>query len=136
MLAAADGAVELRAFAAPRHGDLWSEARRQIAAETAQRGGTTSEREGRFGTELICRLSGPLPDGRTGTQASRMIGINGPRWLLRGTLLGKRGDRPRRMTRRAWEDILAGVVVNRGTHAMPVGDPLPLTLPPGARRSG
>ena len=31
MLAGEDGAVELRAFAAPRDGDLWSEVRPQIA---------------------------------------------------------------------------------------------------------
>ena len=36
VLAGADGALELRAFAAPRNGDLWSEARPQIAAEVAQ----------------------------------------------------------------------------------------------------
>ena len=56
MLAGPDGAVELRAFAAPRNGDLWSTVRPQIAAEMAQRGGTATEREGRFGTELVCQL--------------------------------------------------------------------------------
>ena len=35
-LAGPDGALELRAFAAPRNGDLWSEMRPQIAAEVAQ----------------------------------------------------------------------------------------------------
>lgn len=134
LVAGPDGALELRAFAAPRHGDLWSEARRQIAAETAQRGGTTSEREGRFGTELICHLSVQLPNGRTGVQASRVVGINGSRWLLRGTFVGTPAEQPDDAS--VWDDTLAGVVVNRGSHAMPVGDPLPLTLPPGARRSG
>ena len=43
-------------FAAPRHGDLWSEVRPQIAAEVASRGGTATEREGRFGTELVCQV--------------------------------------------------------------------------------
>ena len=33
LLANEDGAVELRAFAAARHADLWSDARREIAAE-------------------------------------------------------------------------------------------------------
>jgi hypothetical protein len=35
-----------------------------------------------------------------------------------------------------WEDALAAVVVHRGSHAMPVGDALPLTLPDDARRIG
>ena len=34
-----------------------------------------------------------------------------------------------------WEDALTKVVVRRGDHAMPVGDPLPVTLPDQARRS-
>ena len=33
MLAAEEGALELRAFAAPRNGDLWTEVRPQIAAD-------------------------------------------------------------------------------------------------------
>lgn len=134
LVAGNDGALELRAFAAPRHGDLWSEARRQIAAETAQRGGTTSEREGRFGTELICQLSVQLPNGKSAVQPSRVVGINGSRWLLRGTFVGAPAENPDDAS--AWDDTLAAVVVNRGSHAMPVGDPLPLTLPPGARRPG
>ena len=46
VIAGPDGALELRAFAAPRHGDLWSEARPKIASEVAQAGGTATEREG------------------------------------------------------------------------------------------
>ena len=46
VIAGPDGALELRAFAAPRNGDLWSETRPKIAAEVAQAGGTATEREG------------------------------------------------------------------------------------------
>ena len=67
-------------------------------------------------------------------QPSRIIGVNGARWLLRATFLGQPGGRARRR-RSAWEDALAAVVVHRGTHAMPVGDPLPLTLPDDASAS-
>ena len=35
-----------------------------------------------------------------------------------------------------WDEVLASVVVNRGAQAMPPGDALPLSLPPGARRNG
>jgi hypothetical protein len=132
VLAGSDGALELRAFAAPRNGDLWSEARPQIASEVAGRGGTATEREGRWGPELVCRVQVRTPDGKTGTQESRIIGVNGPRWLLRGTLLGKpatdvdgSGD---------WEDLLSRVAVRRGDQAMPVGEPLAVTMPPQARR--
>ncbi|MEQ6902038.1 DUF3710 domain-containing protein [Nocardioides sp. YIM 152588] len=123
------GAVELRAFAAPRNGDLWAEVRPQIAAETYRRGGTATEREGRYGTELLCEVKVAMPDGNQGVQHSRVVGVNGARWLLRATFLGD----PARSAEAAslWDELLAGVVVRRGAHAMPVGEQLPLTLPEG-----
>ena len=133
LIAGPDGAVEVRAFAAPRHGDLWGEARPQIKAEVAQRGGTATEREGRFGVELLMQQQVQLPDGTQSVQPSRVVGVNGPRWFLRATFLGKPAVEPDGAA--AWDDTLASVVVNRGSHAMPPGDPLPLTLPPSARRT-
>ena len=91
MFAGPDGALELRVFAAPRHGDLWSEVRPQIAADLGRRGGTATEREGRFGTELVCQMPVTRPDGTSALQPTRVIGINGTRWLLRATLHGPAG---------------------------------------------
>ena len=133
LLAGSDGALELRAFAAPRHGDLWTEVRPQLAADLARRGGTATEREGRFGTELVCELSVQTSDGRPASQASRIVGINGPRWMLRGTFLGRPATEPDSAA--AWEDTLTKVVIRRGDHAMPAGDPLPVVLPDSARRT-
>ena len=127
LLAGNDGALELRAFAAPRNGDLWSEIRPRLAADFAQRGGTADEREGRFGTEVVGRLTVRNPDGSTGTQPSRIIGVNGPRWMLRATLLGRPALEPE--SAGAWEDAIAQVVVHRGSQPMPAGGELPLTLP-------
>jgi hypothetical protein len=128
VIAGPDGALELRAFAAPRGGDLWSEARPQIAAEVAQAGGTASEREGPWGTELICQVG-----QRSGkTQVSRVIGINGPRWMLRASLLGQPAVKPDDSA--AWEDSIRKIAVHRGAHAMPVGEALPVVMPPQARR--
>ncbi|WP_134738928.1 DUF3710 domain-containing protein [Nocardioides sp. 503] len=133
VLAGADGALELRAFAAPRNGDLWSDVRPQIAADMARRGGTATEREGRFGPELLCELTVTRADGSTGSQPSRIIGVNGPRWLLRATFLGRPAVEPE--AAEAWEDTLRKVAVRRGAHALPVGEPLPLILPENARRT-
>lgn len=132
VLAGQDGAIELRAFAAPRNGDLWDEVRPQIVEDLAQRGGKATEREGRFGIELLCQAPAQLPDGGTGTQVSRIIGVNGARWLLRATLLGRPAAEPEGAEE--WEDTLGSVVVRRGTEAMPVGEALPLSLPDNARR--
>jgi hypothetical protein len=132
MLAGEEGALELRAFAAPRNGDLWSEVRPQIAADVAGHGGTATEREGRWGTELVCQMQVVLPDGSQALQPSRIIGVNGSRWLLRATFLGQPAVEPEQA--QEWEDALAAVAVHRGSHAMPVGDALPLTLPDDAQR--
>lgn len=132
IMAGAQGALELRAFSAPRNGDLWSEIRPQLAADMARRGGTATERDGRFGPELVCELSVKAPDGRTGQQASRIVGINGSRWMVRATFLGQPAVDPEQA--QAWEDALTQIVVRRGEQAMPVGDPLPITLPEEARR--
>jgi hypothetical protein len=132
MLAGSDGACEFQAFAAPRNGDLWSTVRPQIAADIAQRGGTTTEREGRFGTELLCQVPVQRPDGTASTQPSRIIGVNGARWMLRASLLGRPALDPD--SSGDWEDALSRVVVRRGDVAMPVGEPLPVKLPDDARR--
>ncbi|MCW2814966.1 MAG: hypothetical protein JWN84_2421 [Nocardioides sp.] len=131
MLAGPDGAVEIRAFAAPRNGDLWSEVRPKIAADMTQRGGKAVEREGRFGSELVCEIQVKRPEGNA-VQNSRIIGINGSRWLLRATFLG----RPAREIDAShdWEDLLTQIAVRRGGSPMMVGEPLPLVLPDHARR--
>ena len=117
---------ELRAFAAPRNGDLWGEVRPQIAADMARRGGTATEREGRCGTELVCQMPVKRPDGtdrppsRRGSSASTATA-----WMLRATLLGparplEPDDTPGRGRTRSRR---SSYVV--ATQAMPVGEPLP-----------
>jgi hypothetical protein len=130
VLAGKDGAIEVRAFAAPRNGDLWSEVRPQIAADMAQKGGTATEREGRFGPELVCQVQVKRKEGGTATQPSRIVGINGPRWMLRATFFGRPAVEPDA----DWEDAITKIAVRRGDHAMPVGEPLPVTVPDQARR--
>jgi len=132
LIAGPEGAVELKPFAAPRNGDLWGEIRPQIAEDMTRRGGTVSEREGRHGTELVGSVPVKVAEDKTAEQPSRIVGINGPRWLLRATFLGKPAVAPDEAG--DWDDLLGSVVVRRGSAAMPVGDPLPLTLPPQARR--
>src|SRR5690349_20727643 len=57
VLAGETGAVELRAFAAPRNGDIWDAMRRQLAGEVARMGGTATEVEGEWGTEVKVSLA-------------------------------------------------------------------------------
>ena len=133
ILAGETGAVELRAFAAPRNGDIWDSVRRHVAGEVARMGGTATEVEGPWGTEVKVSLTVTRDDGQRVQQASKVVGIPGPRWLLRATLFGRpaveydeAGD---------VETALRDVVVVRGGSPVPPGDALPLTMPPNARRT-
>jgi hypothetical protein len=132
MLVAADGAMELRPFAAARHEDLWPSVRQAIAAEAARHGGTASEVDAAYGRGLELRVPGTDPDGRTVTQVSTVMGIAGPRWMLRVTMFGRPATDYREDG--LLEQALRDVVVDRGTEAMPPGEALPLSLPAGARR--
>jgi hypothetical protein len=132
VLAGEEGAVELRPFAAPRNGDIWTDIRRAIAADVTQHGGTVDEAEGPWGTELRVVLPVRLPDGQSATQPSRVLGIAGPRWLLRATLFGKPALDP--SDDGEVETALREVVVVRGSEPLPPGEPLPMRVPPNAQR--
>ncbi len=127
LLVGEDGAVEIQAFAAGRSRGVWDDVRRDIISEAARLGGTATEIEGEYGAELRVVVPVQAPDGSAATQASRVVGIEGPRWLLRATYLGRPASAP------TADDVLTGavrdVVVVRGTVAMAPRDPLPLRLP-------
>jgi hypothetical protein len=86
--------LELRAFAASRSGGLWDEVRSDLIEEVERLGGDYEAVDGPFGPELQIRVPVTLPDGEDGFQPSRIIGVEGPRWLLRGTLLGEAALNP------------------------------------------
>lgn len=132
VLVGEEGGVELRAFASSRGPGAWDELRPRISAEMARMGGTATEQDGAFGTELLCLVPVQTPEGEPATQPSRIIGIEGPNWLLRATLIGRPAVDEELGA--AWEETVRRVVVRRGRDAMPPGAPLPLTLPPESQR--
>jgi Protein of unknown function (DUF3710) len=126
-----DSALELRAFAAPKTSGIWDEVRQEIMDEAAKMGGTATETDGPFGTELVLVVPVEDPEGQVFSQTSRVIGVDGPRWLLRATILGRaavEADAAAPM-----EETLRNVVVVRGNEPMAVREGLPLRLPPGAQ---
>ncbi|MFG1813220.1 DUF3710 domain-containing protein [Kribbella sp. NPDC049174] len=131
LLVLEDSALELRAFAAPKKTGIWSEVRREIAAEASRMGGTATETEGPFGTELVLVVPVEDPDGQIFSQTSRVIGVDGPRWLLRATVLGRAAVEPDAAP--PMEETLRNTIVVRGTEPMAVRESLPLQLPPGAQ---
>lgn len=127
LLAGSDSGLELRAFAAPRHEGLWDEVRGDIAAEAVKRGGTAEEQEGEHGTELRVVMPVQTPDGRRASQLTRVVGVDGPRWLLRGTFLGRSAQQPD--SENPLESAFRDVIVVRGDSAMAPRVMLPLRMP-------
>lgn len=119
--------LQVQAFAAPRSGGIWDELREEISASIESNGGTVEQQQGRFGTELLARLPARTADGRTGTRPARFIGIDGPRWFLRGVITGEAALHPDRAGE--IEDVLADVVVVRGHDPRAPRDLLALHMP-------
>lgn len=119
------GALQLNAFAAPRREGLWSEVRAEIAASLGQAGGTSAEAAGPFGPELHAQVPNEPP--AQGLQPARFLGVDGPRWFLRGVITGPAATDPAGAAR--LEDAFRQTVVVRGGEAMAPRDALPLTLP-------
>jgi hypothetical protein len=121
-LSYAGSEAQLGVFAAPRRAGIWDEIRKEIKTSIATQGGTAQEAKGRFGTELTGRV--PVQGG---FQAVRFVGVDGPRWFLRGLFTGAAASDPAKAS--VLEDAVRNIVVVRGTSPMPVRDPLPLVLP-------
>ncbi|WP_245542869.1 DUF3710 domain-containing protein [Ruania albidiflava] len=125
---ALDGsALQLQAFAAPRSEGLWQDLRGELATQVGKQGGSVQERIGTFGDELLARLPVRMPDGRTGHRPARFLGVDGPRWFLRGVLTGKAMVNDQHSA--DMEAIFGDVVVVRGEQARAPRDLLPLHLP-------
>lgn len=125
-----DAALELRAFAATRSGGLWDEVRDDLILEVERLGGECEQVDGLFGPELRVKVPVDLPDGEKGFQPSRIVGIEGPRWLLRATFLGDAGLNP--SDEGILMDALRDVIVDRGVEPRIPRESLLLTLPPSA----
>jgi hypothetical protein len=63
-------------------------------------------------------------------RAARFLGVDGPRWFLRGMISGPAAESAEAAEQ--VEGVFRQIVVVRGTEPMPVREQLPLTLPPQA----
>ncbi len=92
-----DSGLQLQAFAAPKTGGLWADVRAEIAEEVAKAGGQSEEAEGPFGVEVHALIAPPeaAPGAPGGLHPVRFLGVDGPRWFLRGVISGPRGPAAR-----------------------------------------
>lgn len=117
-----ENALQLGVFAAPRSEGIWDEVREEIRESLFNDGAAAQEIEGEYGTELRARVR--TPDGLTDL---RFVGIDGPRWMVRGVYQGEAATNP--VAAGPLAACLDGLVVDRGQEAKPVREPLPLRLP-------
>ncbi|MGW7536540.1 DUF3710 domain-containing protein [Amycolatopsis sp. NPDC054798] len=112
------GQITVSAYAAPKSGGLWREVSNELADQLRADGAKVNIGRGEWGMELSAIV---------GDVALRFVGVDGPRWMLRGVIAG-----PQSAAAQAPEVLRAIVrhtVVDRGNSPMPVRTPLPITLP-------
>jgi hypothetical protein len=121
--------LQVQPFAAPRTSGLWTEIRDQIVDQIQKQGGTTRIANGPFGPEVLAQIPATV-EGETGARPVRFVGVDGPRWFLRGVISGAAAVNPEAASH--VEDLFRSVVVVRGNTPMPPRDLIPLHMPANA----
>jgi hypothetical protein len=120
--------LQVQAFSAPKSTGLWNETRTQLKNSLSQQNAQITERDGQLGPELLVE-PGKGAEGQT----VRFIGVDGPRWMIRGVIVGEAalgGE-----SAAGIESVFREVVVVRGEAPMPPSELLPLKVPAGLQRS-
>lgn len=118
--------LQVQPFAAPRSSGLWDEIRGQIMEQLASQGARAKSVTGPFGPEIFAEIPVTV-EGEQGMRLARFIGVDGPRWFLRGVIAGK-GATDREAAAEI-EELFRSIVVVRGTTPMPPRDLIPLQMP-------
>lgn len=130
----AGSTLQVQPFAAPRTSGLWHEIRGQIADQIAKQGGTTKLTVGPFGPELLAEIPAAVAGQPGSKRLARFVGVDGPRWFLRGVIAGEGAVDQAAATK--IEDLFRSVVVVRGKTPMPPRDLIPLHMPKSAATGG
>lgn len=122
--------LQVQPFAAPKSSGLWDEMREELREQVTQQGGRVEDHDGPFGAELraLVPVKGRTnEEGKQLGQRVRFIGVDGPRWVLRGVVRGEGASKPEMMAEA--ERMFAGIVVVRGEQPAPPNEMLPITVP-------
>lgn len=112
------GQITLTAYAAPRSGGLWREVIPELLVKLQADGTQATRVAGEWGEEV---------QAVTEQGVLWFLGVDGPRWMLRGVAAGPAEGTQARIE--LLRDVVRHTVVVRGTEPLPVGSPLPLRLP-------
>ena len=118
--------LQLQAFAATRNEGLWAEVMAAIESSIIGSGGSVERVHGALGAEL--KVAAPVKSGeQTVLRQSRFLGVDGPRWFLRGVMIGD--DLYAETNYLKLVELFRETVVHRGEVALPPNELLPLNLP-------
>ena len=122
-------ALQLQAFSAPGVEGVWHEIRSALETSITAQGGKTESVVGPLGPELNAQI--PTSDGSS--RLAKFIGVDGPKWFLRGVISGLAlGDT---LSMSHMIEIYRSVAVVRGSSPMPPKELLELVAPAGAQKS-
>lgn len=124
--------LQVQAFSAPKTTGLWHRVRGEIAQQLGSQGARVSEEAGALGTELVAETAVPVEQGG-GTRVVRFFAVDGPRWMLRGVVMGNASEDPAALARVI--DLFRDMVVVRGDQPMPPSELLTLQVPAGVAQN-
>ncbi len=123
-------ALEVALFAAPANAKIVGDARHDMVDNAEAQGGNAVVTKGPFGSEIrrVIPLKGP--QGEDLVHVSRTWLVHGPRWMLRGVLMGEAGmsdslDGPAELL----HEFFCNLVVQRDSTPRVPGDLIPMTIP-------
>lgn len=118
--------LQLQAFAASKIDGIWGATMNAIEAAVAEQGGSVQRVDGAVGPEIRAGVT-VVENGERLLRESIFVGVDGPRWFLRGVMSG-----PDLMHQPRYESLIElfrSVGVSRGETPLPPGDLLPLSIP-------
>lgn len=127
-----DSALQLQAFAAPRTLGIWEDIRDEIVASIQASGGQAEVVDGPFGTQIAAALPQADATGAVALVPVAFVGVDGPRWFLRGFLSGPAVTDPE--LGGLLLGVFADTVVVRGSDAMAPRELLALRIPQDAEQ--
>lgn len=126
----AESLLQVQAFSAPKSSGLWGTVRAELTQQMTAQGAEVSEETGELGPELIVKTKQPSDQGGD-TRVVRFLAVDGPRWMLRGAVMGKATEDP--LARAQIIELFRELVVVRGEQPMPPSELIPLRVPAGVQ---
>jgi hypothetical protein len=117
--------LQVSVFAASKHEGVWSDVMELLTESITSAGGSATQVSSQFGFNLEAKVVIP----GEGHRDIRFLGVDGPRWFIRGSITGVALADPALTAE--FEELFRSLVIHRGDSPMPPREPLDLVVPAG-----